>query len=195
MENTENSLSRAAHYKAVLGKKGIVFQKGLSATEVQNIESRYRFRFPPDLRDFLMTGLPVSNSFADWRSGSRVSLEAKLSWTYRGICFDIEHNGFWWNDWGVKPDNLRDAFAVAKWFVENAPRLIPIYGHRYISDSPSEAGNPVFSVYQTDIIYYGSNLWEYLDNEFSNAHQITEPVKRIPFWSEIIEGEGARQPD
>lgn len=45
------------------------------------------------------------------------------------------------------------------------PRLIPIYAHRFTPAAPSPSESPVFSVWQTDIIYYGANLLEYLTNE------------------------------
>lgn len=84
------------------------------------------------------------------------------------------------------------ACAIAHQAIEQAPRLIPIAGHRYIPDAPAEAGNPIFSVYQTDIIYYGRDLFEYLENEFGDyffgqkRYQITEPVKSIAFWSYLV---------
>ena len=66
-------------------------------------------------------------------------------------------------------------------------------GHRFIPATPSESDNPIFSVYQTDIICYGRNLLEYLENELSLAafgkqrYQISEPVKVIPFWSHLVD--------
>jgi hypothetical protein len=73
--------------------------------------------------------------------------------------------------------------------------LIPICSHRYIPAAPHEAGNPVFSVHQTDIIYYGADLMDYLQNEFNfyfgrTGYAITGSPKRIPFWSELTEMNG-----
>jgi hypothetical protein len=71
----------------------------------------------------------------------------------------------------------------------NAPKLIPIYSHRYIPEKPNESGNPILSVYQTDIIYYGANLLEYFENEFRRKGtklEIDSRIKEIEFWSEII---------
>src|SRR5260370_23892793 len=111
-----------------------------------------------------MFALPVSNGFVNWRSATEEEIKEGMSRPYDGICFDIEHNVFWPGAWGTRPSSLDDAFAIAKKAVDAAPILIPILGHRYIPDSPNEAGNPVFSVYQTDIIYYGSELAGYLQN-------------------------------
>ena len=69
------------------------------------------------------------------------------------------------------------------------PKLIPIYSSRYIPESPKETGNPVFSVYQTDIIYYGFDLLSYFENEFKiklpeKFGKITYP-KLIDFCSDF----------
>jgi hypothetical protein len=108
------------------------------------------------------------------------------------MCFDIEHNVFWVDSWSPRPNDLAEAFAIAKRAVDSAPRLIPINGHRYIPDAPFERDNPGFSVHQTDIIHYGSNLFEYLENEFGyhffgqSRYHISEPVKEIAFWSGLV---------
>jgi hypothetical protein len=44
---------------------------------------------------------------------------------------------------------LLEAVAIAKQKIGEAPKLIPICGHRYIYAVPHERNNPVFSVYQT----------------------------------------------
>ena len=71
--------------------------------------------------------------------------------------------------------------------VRDAPELIPIYGHRAIPAEPPEAGNPVFSIVQTDVMVYGSNLHEYLINEFKprspgGAVVRSVEVRPIRFW-------------
>jgi hypothetical protein len=56
--------------------------------------------------------------------------------------------------------------------------------HRMMPDEPREAGNPVFSVHQTDIIYYGFDLLDYLRNEFKlrDRDPWPEKVRPIRFW-------------
>jgi hypothetical protein len=61
-------------------------------------------------------------------------------------------------------------------------------------------GNPVFSVYQTDVIHYGSDLENYLQNEFSyhlrgpgEYWQMEGQPREIDFWSMLValnDGEG-----
>jgi hypothetical protein len=64
--------------------------------------------------------------------------------------------------------------------------------HRYIPEEPHERGNPVLSVYQSDIIYYGADLDDYFRRELDfaldpqGARPLT-PKRRIRFWSDLIE--------
>lgn len=170
-----------------LKDKGIAFQPGLSDSEIERVERQFRFAFPPDLKEFLKFALPSGDRFPDWRSGTFEDLKRRLDWPLEGICFDIEKNGFWPDDWGARPSSIEAAFAVARHKVESAPVLIPIYAHRYMPDRPHLAFNPVFSVYQTDIIYYGNDLVDYLANEFKipNPTESHASPRLIEFWSRI----------
>jgi hypothetical protein len=162
---------------------GVEFDAGLTDVEVAATEARFAFRFPPDLRAFLQTALPSGPRFPNWRSGEEESLRDWLDLPRRGILFDIEH-GFWLEEWGPRPDSLEEACRVATELVATAPKLIPIYGHRMMPDEPHLPGNPVFSVHQTDIIYYGFDLADYLRHEFHLAGREPWPerVRAIRFW-------------
>ncbi len=179
--------------KSILQRGGVAFGPGLALHEVRKIEATYDFRFPPDYRDFLMHALPASDDFINWRATDQAQILKAISWPYRGLCFDVEHSAFWLKDWGPRPLELSEAFAIVRDALSRAPKLVPIFSHRYIPDAPLEPGNPVLSVYQADIIYYGRDLPEYFENEFSvqifgeRRYQITEPVKRIPFWSYLVD--------
>ena len=79
-----------------------------------------------------------------------------------GVLFDVEYNEFWMADWGTRPDSAAEAKLVAAKFLDAAPKLVPVFLHRMIPASPHRAGNPVFSVHQTDVIHYGFDLEDYL---------------------------------
>jgi hypothetical protein len=160
------------------------FDAGLSDHEVADVESRFGFRFPPDLREFLQTALPRGSQFPDWRSGDEATLRDWLDLPRQGVLFDVENNGFWLNEWGQRPESLPDALQIADVVITAAPRLIPIYAHRMMPDEPHLPGNPVFSVHQTDIIHYGFDLADYLRCEFGLAGREPWPeeVRRIRFW-------------
>lgn len=177
---------------------GLCFETGLTAGEISRTEAQYGFQFPPDLREFLSLGLPVSDRFPDWRTGkivggkgSLITVADLLDWPAHGICFDVENGGFWIDEWGPKPYNVDEACRLARNFVKQAPALIPVYGHRFLPAGPAAAGNPVLSVYQTDIIYYGSNLSSYFAKEFKlpleNLDNGSRSQVRIRFWSDIID--------
>jgi len=106
------------------------FAAGLTDAEVACVEDRFRFSFPPDLREFLQTALPQGPRFPDWRSGDEAELRDWLDLPKQGILFDIEHNGFWLEEWGARPKTIDEATGVASELIADAPRLIPIYGHR-----------------------------------------------------------------
>ena len=181
-------------WQSTLERAGVDFAPGLSELEVQGAEESYGLVFPPDLKMLLTFALPMGKSWPNWRDIHNPEIKKMLDWPYEGICFDIEHSGFWPQKWGPRPVVLAECFTVAKERLEQAPRLIPIFGHRYLPARPCIEGNPVLSVYQTDIIYYGTDLWNYFQNEFSyyfgtTEYQLGEPIRRIEFWSDIIDGD------
>jgi hypothetical protein len=162
----------------------VEFDAGLTDAEVAAVEGRFGFRLPPDLRDLLQTALPRGPQFPDWRSGDEAELSDWLDQPRAGVLFDVEHNGFWLDEWGPRPGPMADALRVAGELVAAAPRLVPVYGHRMMPDEPHLPGNPVFSVHQTDIIHYGFDLADYLPHEFGLPGREPWPgqVRPIRFW-------------
>jgi hypothetical protein len=173
---------------AQMKERGVEFTNGLDNEEVARVEERFGFRCPPDLRAFLQAGLPCGKHFPNWRSGERTILREWLDLPRDGILFDVEHNHFWLEEWGPSPQSLEDAKRIVTELVAAAPRLIPVYSHRFISDEPHLPGNPVFSVHQTDIIYYGFNLEDYLRHEFNLGLRDAWPeeVRLIRFWTSTV---------
>jgi hypothetical protein len=180
-----------------LASIGVGFDSGLTDVEVEAVQRHFGLAFPADLRAFLQTAMPVSllpiggyirsYEFPDWRHGDEEEIKEKLNWPFEGMCFDIEHNVFWMEEWGPRPASIAEACAIARTKLNEAPTLIPIYSHRYMPDSPQTAGNPIYSVYQTDIIYYGSDLLDYFANEFGIAVERPKPLKprRVDFWATL----------
>ena len=84
-----------------LGEAGVTFAPGLTESEAKRAEDRHGFTFPPDLKQFLMFALPVSDGWPDWRDVTNPEIEQMMSWPYEGICFDIENNAFWGDGVGI----------------------------------------------------------------------------------------------
>lgn len=161
---------------------------GYTSAELDAAQERYGLRFPPDLVELLLDRRPVDGW--DWHTddaGIRRALEHPL----RGLLFDLEQADLWWPEWGERPATAGERAEVLGAIVRAAPRLIPLIAHRYIPEEPHQAGNPVFSVMQSDVVYYGADLADYFEREFHPAPWPGKPVKDdvrfIPFWSELVE--------
>ena len=181
-------MKQSVHF---LRQHGVILDNGLTDAEISKVEGTFGFRFPPDLRELLQHALPVSPGFPNWRDEPESSLKDRLAGPVDGICFDVVHNDFWMEEWGSKPPDTPTALYIVRQAIAKVPVLIPIFSHRYIPDEPHLAGNPIFSVHQTDIVYYGKNLTHYLANEFSTNDERRFPdyadVCKIRFWSQLVE--------
>lgn len=176
---------------AVLLRAGVTFSPGLAPSEFIAAESRYDFEFPPDLRKFLAFAMPTGEKFPDWRNLDSPFLTAAFAWPLEGLWFDVQQNSLWLPEWGLKPEDESAAYGRLRALVEAAPKLIPIQGHRFLPCRPCEMGNPVLSVYQSDIICYGQNLEDYFHNEYSyhfgrNGYELSGETKRIEFWASFM---------
>jgi hypothetical protein len=60
-------------------------------------------------------------------------------------------------------DQLKTEFNLQNY------HLVPIYSHRYVVTNETGDVYKVFSIWGTDIIVYGDNVWDYLEKEFLNA--------------------------
>lgn len=191
------TLEQTKHIIRLLTNKGVHFDSGLTNYEVLQVETKFNFKFPPDLKLFLQTALPTSDRFVNWRLGLKSKDETdkiidRLGWPLEGMLFDLQSNEFWINSWGNKPDTYEEKERIAKEKYVTFPKLIPIYSHRYIPSQPSEEGNPVFSVHQMDIIFYGYDLATYFANEFSfklpdEFKMLDKPKREIEFWSKWVD--------
>jgi hypothetical protein len=174
----------------ILREARVAIAPGLAPAEADRAEAAIGVRFPPDLRAFLSEGMPLGKGFPNWREPDSEAIRDQLGWPFEGIAFDITNNVFWLDAWGARPPELNEALSVARAKVAEAPRLIPVAGHRYIPAEPEVPGNPVLSVYQTDIIYYGDDLATYLRCEFNRlpyTDAVHEGLRRIRFWSDLVD--------
>jgi hypothetical protein len=151
----------------VLRSLGIDLDSGLSELELVTVERTYGFEFSPDHREFLSLVQPLGKGWWNWRTDSAETLRERLEWPIDGVLFDVENNGFWPEEWGAIPADLTQARTVARSHIERWPKLVPLWGHRFMPAAPAGVGAPVFSVWQTDVIFYGDDLLDYVHHEFS----------------------------
>ena len=163
---------------------GVHFSVGLTDEEISKIEEIYKISFPQSLRAFYSIALPVctdKRDFPKWNDFSQENIDfirEQMNLPYQWLKRDIE-NGFWLPMWGKRSiDEL----------LKNAPKLIPIYAHRYMP-SINISNPPVLSTVGRDTIWYGFSLQDYLAREFCNERPLEEPFKvaYVPLWSDIIE--------
>ncbi|MFD9786176.1 hypothetical protein ACFWYX_19790 [[Kitasatospora] papulosa] len=176
------------------------FEPGLTDAEFARIEREYGFQFADDHRAVLAAGLPVnvapedgqtwSKPWPEWRSGDPDSLRDQLGWPVEGVLLGIEHNHFWYQAWGERPADDAAALATARYRLEEVPVLVPVYAHRYVPAGQGSSGHPVLSIWQTDIIYYGEDLVDYMHREFDETRgdvdESWNPRATAPFWRDLL---------
>lgn len=170
-----------------LGGDPPVFGPPYTPAELDDAQAKYGLAFPPDLIDLYLTHR-LARGY-DWTRNEE-DIRRALAWPLQGLHFDVETNGLWRPEWGERPAEEMARLEVLEAVVVHAPRLIPLFGHRYLPQSPAEAGNPVFSVYQSDIVLYGRDLKDWIDREFHNTRRPPDQAEPrwIPFWSDFAFG-------
>jgi hypothetical protein len=185
--------------KAFTAQQGIELTSGLTDAEIESAEAAYDLSFPPDLRACLQAALPVDaddddsrvpSRLPNWRDLTHPGVVVRLQRPWGSILTDLQINPHVWiPEWGTMPDTLPERIRLVRAHYVSAARLIPIFGHRYLPSEPAGAGNPVLSVHQMDIIYYGCDLADYLEVEFLGKPwgQWEREPGRIRFWSDIVD--------
>ncbi|MFF4038814.1 hypothetical protein [Streptomyces sp. NPDC001816] len=168
----------------------VELKPGMSERALGRVEERWEFRFAPEHRTLLRAGLPTGGrNWPDWRDGDPEDLAERLAWPVDGVLFDVECNSFWHPDWDVRPAGTQDALEVARAYLAEVPVMVPIHSHRYLLADPDRTGTPVLSMYQTDIIHYGTDLVDYFHHEFGAPVPTPEghQYATIPFWSYFLD--------
>lgn len=163
---------------------------GMSDAEIEAVEDRWGFRFADDHRYLLSQLVPVGKPWIDWRDDAPDEIASRLAWPLDGMLFDVEHNAFWPTEWGQKPADPNAAQEIARHEFERWTKLVPVFAHRYMPAAAPE-GAPVFSVYQTDVIIYGSNLATYISREIAGIEAWNEPpTEGFEPWLRVADGWG-----
>jgi hypothetical protein len=163
---------------------------GMTEAELLGVQRRYGIEFSPDHAELLRRATPRGERWLNWLDDNEEAVRGRLEWPTDSTLFDVENAAFWHPSWAERPSSHEAAVATARDEMAKMPRLIPLYSHRYMPAAPAPAGSPVFSVHQTDVIYYGRNLADYFAHEFGSRRLplASKPI-RIDFWSDLAEGE------
>lgn len=159
---------------------------GLSSRELDAAERACGIQFSADHRRFLSSMFPTGPGWPDWREPENRALHEWLDRPREGVLFDVEANAFWPEQWGRRPVDVRGALRVADREVRTWPVLVPISGHSYMPAAETRPGSPVFSVVQTDVIYYGSDLLDFFRHEYGlprDREAADFSPYRCPPWS------------
>ena len=163
---------------------GVCFSSGLTNDTLTNVEKTYEICFPDSLKVFYSIALPISMGNAEfprWNDFSQENIAVirqRISAPYQWLKQDIER-GFWLSAW--------DGKTIDELF-ENAPKLIPIYSHRYVP-MLNYANPPVISTVGRDTVCYGATLEDFFLREFCGGGMSFEEITipHIPLWSDILE--------
>ena len=166
--------------------------RGLSPDQMAAIEDQLGFRVPDDFAYLFQNLQDPGGILFPWSQFDKRRYDESVEWVLQGVEFDVERNHLWLDRWGRKPDPLSAALDIVRQDFQTWPRLLPVSGHRFLAAEPCLGGNPVFSIMQTDIVYYGADLAHYLLNEFVDRdyplHTHAQKIRRIEVWSDFAEG-------
>lgn len=172
----------------LMENKGIQFEEGLSENEIIKIQELYQFIFPNDYKIFLKKVLPISVGFYNWRDFSDDNIKyihAVMQEPFNNLRESIK-DIYWCEKWGEE-FNKKEQEKIIFEKINNAPKLIPIFSHRYIPIIDAKE-SPIISIRGIDVICYGENLNRYLFNEFvaNKPIDLVNSIEYIPFWSDIM---------
>ncbi len=172
--------------KTLLLENSIFLEPGLSDEEIQKVETIYGIEFPEQWLVVYQQLLPISEGFYNWRDFSAENIEhikRNLAAPYDGILNSLDEL-VWDESWGIEPTTLLDRNVQIRKMLESAPRLIPLYGHRFLPILENKE-MPILSVVDLDIIYYGLDLYDYFEVEFGHKRLVSDSkkYKEVPFWT------------
>jgi hypothetical protein len=187
---------------------------GLSDAEIAKVEKQFGLAFPPDYRLFLRTlhttdpervqyvdgriQTILGRPFHDWQ-GDRGAIEEAMAWPLDGLLWSVEADVSWTSRWGDRSGSREARAARVRHLAQSSPPLIPLMGHRYLVGHPLESGNPVLSIYGTDVVVCSPTFTTWLVDELASMvdpalrHLTTvetKPPPPIPFWQDVMDDEG-----
>lgn len=153
--------------------------EGASAQEVDAFEAETGLELPDDLRWLVQNTHDPGGAFFGWLKEPERIAESR-DWIRNGIEFDLQHGTTWLKRWGEPPKEIDARIEIFRADFQSWPALVPVMGHRFLRIDPCNSGQPVYSIVQTDIIYYGANLASWLAMEFLRRPMSEREIKSLP---------------
>jgi len=164
---------------------------GLSNNQIAQLEEVLGCQLPFEVGLLLVMGVPAADGWHQWDDPAK-QIAAWDTSLIDGICFEIEHMGFWFAPWGPAPDSLAERFVIArKQFASTVPSLFPLHGRHAVpltaaKDQPSSDGNPVLRVDRAQVELLGDDLAAWMHRAFEVPLPMwpAEP-RHFEFWSDL----------
>ncbi|HSK34948.1 MAG TPA: hypothetical protein VK903_15810, partial [Propionicimonas sp.] len=121
----------AEHAIVALREAGAVLTPGLTVEELAALEDQWGIVFSADHAEFLRLAVPLGEGWVDWR-GAAEPVAKLLKVPIDGLLHDVDHNDFWPRSWGPRIADPARARVAAAQELSTWPRLLPLYGHRYL---------------------------------------------------------------
>ena len=168
-------------------------EPGLTIEELKEVEQKYGFRFPPDVRDFLQVGLPLGCGWHDWRRLGKVTVSDDTEDTEDTVSQIQKLHCIPWRARYSKDRQWdeNESLAKAQDLASRVYPLIPLCQHRCIPSVPHECGLPILSMHGCyDNLCHSRNFWTWLEEAAHIPAGVipqswkdkTVPVYEVPFW-------------
>ncbi len=142
------------------------FKKGLDATQINELETQFGFEFPMEYKLMLTTinGLDKKQISINPENSKEIEFRDNFYQYPR----DFNTCQLIINEIEKYIKYVQNALLIENFDINEIEGYIPIYAHRAIVVFKNKSICPVVSIYGDDVIIYGKNLVEYLENEFLN---------------------------
>ncbi len=172
-------------------------EDGLAEAEIHDVEERFDIVVPPLWRRVLARVHPIGRSkpprgphgtlpliaYPDWRLRDEATTRNLIDAPIDGLLFDVEHNDFWWADWGQRLDEVPARRKRAVGHLADVPRLVPLWSHLYVAATDD---SPVFSIVQADLYVPALSVADLPTGQNQGVVALDDwPIGNIPFWSDL----------
>ncbi len=170
---------------------------GMTESEIEQTEKEFNIKFTSEHRQFLKILHTIDRKqvytyeddetgeiehhespfFYNWLS-DKEEIKDTINWPYTTMLSDVMGaNKVWLKSWGnIRPTSEETKEKIFSAWFKKTPKLIPIYGHRFIVSNHDNTQNPVLSIRGSDTIVYGWNMRHYLLCELYEHLNLVELV-------------------